>query len=125
VNFEALIQERIRDARNRNIYGKARLVANLLGSYSPKKHGGYYRYRNGPLSITWDTYAPNLWVWFNGVEVFTVHLGDVTRYRPDIDGWIQLLEEAYKQAKAERERREAEEFSKRLAELKERWGLCL
>lgn len=121
--IEALIKQRKKEAEKLNIYGKARLVAVYLGSYASKKHGGYWIYRGKGLVVCWDTWAPNLWIDFNGVSVFYVHLGDVERYRPDIDGWIELLEEAYSEARAEKAKREAEDFNRRLAEMRERWGL--
>jgi len=126
VDFCRLIEERIRDAKNRNVYGKAREIAYRLGGRRGKKHGAIWVYDDGGLSIWWDDYAPNLSIYWNKTEVFSVHLGDIVRYRPDIEGWLERLEEIYEgKVKPILEEEQRREEKGRLRELKERWGIDL
>jgi len=126
VSVAELIRQRKHDAENRDVYGRAREIARRLGVCQPKKHGAFWRFDDGQLSIVWDDYAPNLWVRWNGKLVFDVHLGDVTRYRPDVAGWLERIDELY-EAKVkpllEEVRRKEEE--RWLKELREDWGIKL
>jgi hypothetical protein len=124
VDVSVLVEQRKRDAWNRRIYVKASEIAHRLGRASPKKHGCLWFYEDGELFIGWDDFAPNLWIRWNGLQVFDVHLGDVTCYRPDVEGWIQRVEELYSSRvlpllEAEREREEL----RRIHELAEKWGI--
>lgn len=121
--IEERIEELREDARNKNIYREASLIADKLGKVSPKKHGAYHNFSEGDLTISWDDYAPNLSITWMEQRVFTVHLGTIIAYRPDVEGWIEQLECRYlKVVPLFAQDTEARD-RKRAEELGENWGI--
>ena len=124
--IKALIAQRIEDARNRLIYSKASDIARYLGKQVPKRHGSNWVFCNGYLSIWFDDYGPNLSVLWRKQTVFSVHLGDITAYRPDVDDgeWIKRIDCLYRTGVVpvlEKQRRAEEE--RRARELYAKWGI--
>lgn len=118
------IRRQIEDATNKRIYFKAKEIAHRLGVQNRKKHGAIWRFKNGILTISWDDYAPNLWIFYDGTEVFAVHLGNTTKYRPDIEGWIDLVAGTYeKHVRPVLETMEHARDRARKLELYTNWGI--
>ena len=121
---EELIKARREEARRLGIYDMAWQVARRLGMEKPKKHGSYWIFERDGLRIVWDDYAPNLSIYYGGQRVFHVHLGDVEAYRPDVEGWLELLRRIYEAevvpSRLAEKKRELEEY---LKEIEQRWGI--
>jgi hypothetical protein len=113
-----------KDAREREIGLKAVAVASRLGITQPKNHGAWHNLQDDEMSISYDDYGDNMSINYKGTNVFSLHLGNIEAYRPDIENWIFKLDELY-QRKA-RPIMEAEIKAKqteRETEIKSKWGL--
>lgn len=110
--------QRRQEAENKKIYVKAVEIAKRLGETSQKSHGAYHIYFDDLLHIQWDDFGPNLVISWGGRTVYYCQINDLRSYRPDIDGWEQMVDEIYgklepvlkKEADAAEEKRNEEFF---------------
>ena len=128
---------RVREAVEKRLSSKARLVAVELGRRVFKTHGNYYIYppeavvekrfyytwdeRRADLVIVYDDYGYNIDVFWHGQKVLDVHMGDITLYIPG--EWEQVLEELYEKARELAEERKREEELRKLIEEARKWNI--
>lgn len=129
-----MVNELKKQARERNIQQKIKGIARRLGTRHPKRHGCYWKYSHfeedssvkGPdMYISFDDFdAGNLIVTYMAGMVFSTQLGNILCYRPDIEGWEEIIDKLYKEHV---QPHEAEIKAKREAErkkkLRENWGI--
>lgn len=126
-NIEASIkayrEKRQSVASSKNVYGKAHAIAMYLGEVKPKKHGSYLIYASGSLTITYDTWGPNLQIEWEKSRVYSCTLGVVNSYRPDIEGWESLIDVVYnRDAVPKQQAKKTNELNKKIESAKDHWG---
>lgn len=121
--LKQLREQRIQEAREKDIAGKAMLVATHFGKTIYKKHGAYNNWEagGGVVSVSYDDYGPNVYISYKGKRVFTYHLGKIESYVPG--DWEQVLEAKYREAEQIEKQKEQELLQRKIAELQERWGV--
>jgi hypothetical protein len=116
-----------KDASDKKIFSKASKLAKLIGSCQSMTHGYHYNYDCNGLKIWYDEYGPNLSItWLNKHEVFFYQLGETTRYRPDVEGWLTELEFVY--GEMVKPKMDAEALTVQRAkeeEIADRWGISI
>lgn len=122
VKEDQQIEARRKEVRDRQLYTKGKLIARHLGERQAKNHGANWLYKHGGLIMIWDDYAPNLSVSFKKQRVLSIGLGVTTAYRPDIEGWIELIDRLYEGLKPSLDARVQELEKERLEQFHEDWG---
>ena len=87
--LEQKIKERQKEGRA--LFHPSKLIACKLGKTYPKNHGAIQKYEDAIITISYDTYAPNLSVYCNNESVLNFHLGTLMLYRPS--NWVKHLKE--------------------------------
>lgn len=120
-NQELEAEIKRRQEEGRTLFHPAKLIACKYGVTHPKKHGSVLVFKDHILEIHYDTYAPNLTVYQNGISVLYFQLGKIQRYVPS--DWVKHLRELAKplliNEEAEKIAEQRERERKRLAN----WGL--
>ena len=112
-------------AEGKKLFAPAKIVARKLGDCYPKKHGANYvltfTHRAKPIAVSWDSYAPNLSVYYDDNKVLCFHLGDITHF---IKGaWVKPLLKLAAPLLAQEKAEKREEQKQRKRERIARWGL--
>jgi len=115
-----IIRERKGEAIRRDIGRKAKAIVFKLG----KRRGWATTFERDPLKIIKSLIAPSsITVEYRGVEVYQESLSLIIRFRPDIEGWMELLDEIYEKEVAPFEEELSMEDRERLEELERDWGI--
>jgi len=119
-DIERLIKERQKEGEE--LFFPAKIIALRKGYEHPKKHGSIMRYTDAYMSISYDTYAPNLDVTANGRKVLIFHLGNITSFIPD--EWVQHLLKTAKPLIAAYDREKEQDKQRREQERLRKWGIA-
>jgi hypothetical protein len=119
--IEEVKRQRVEEAKRLRLAEKCATIARVFGEKAFKGHGYLYTYRGADITIVYDDYGNNIDVFLSGRQVLDVGGGVVELYVPG--GWIDKVEELYREAaELEKARRRAEEMRKLLEEA-EKWGI--
>jgi hypothetical protein len=121
------LSERIKalkeDAREKRISQNAKSIALVLGS---TRHEQFYKWFDEEMTISYDSYGSNLDISFLGAGVFSIHLGEIDQYRPDIENgkWIEKITAIFNtEVKPLLDARAKQEIEEKKQEIVNRWGL--
>jgi len=122
-----LVERRKREAEERRIFSKAASIAWRLGEAVGIRGGTEYRFRRGGLSIYFKRAGWSIReviIWFKNVKVFHSVSPDIYVYRPDVEGWIELIDGIYhNEVVPIIEREKVENFRKEVEEIRRKWGI--
>jgi hypothetical protein len=112
------------DAIKNQIDLKSRTIAQELGKKQPKKYGSWWVYDQDGIAISYDDFGDNISIVYQAVTVFSTQVGNIIRYRPDIIGWINILDKLYDgQVKIIIDKNEIEKREKLEQEMYLKWGI--
>lgn len=99
-------------------------IAKILGTKQPKSHGNIHTFEAPDITISYDDYGGNITVKKGKQVVFSVHLGEIEAFRPDVLYWIDNIKGIHSCEIVPR--KVALQKASKKAEIKEftdRWGI--
>jgi len=116
-----LREQRIKEAKEKNLSTKLIAVATMLGKGKPKRYGYYWVYidEDTGIKIIYSNYVPSGYIIWKGREVFAMHLNDILRYNPG--KWEDELERLYNIANKVYQQEKIKRKLKEIKDLEEKW----